>query len=622
MFRLVKKGFKSLKKYGIRVTARRVWRKFFRRGGVRHACFRVWTEKEYAAQRAHVFDRDVTFSIAVPLYNTPEPFLRAMIDSVRGQTYAKWQLCLADGSDGEHARVGEICRGYAAKDGRICYRKLEKNGGISENSNAALAMAEGEYIGLLDHDDLLHPAALYCVMRAVCEEGADFVYTDEATFTAKGRRADGAGFHFYAGAKGVYNHHFKPDFAPDNLRAINYICHFTAFARPLLAAAGGGFRHEYDGSQDFDLILRLTERAQKIVHVPEILYFWRAHASSTAQDLSSKPYVLAAGRAAVAAHLRRTGLQGEVEDGAVPSTYRVRYAVEGEPLISVVIPNKDGKNTLRRCLASLQKSTWKNYEIVIAENNSTDPATFDYYKELEADPRIRVVGWEGPFNYSAINNYAVRFAKGEYLLFLNNDVEVISPQWMEEMLMFAQRQDVGGVGAMLYYFDDTVQHAGVILGTGGIADHAHKYFRRGRFGYMGRLTYAQDVSAVTAACMLVPRRVFEEVGGFDESFAVAFNDIDFCMRIRETGRLIVWTPHAELYHYESKTRGRDDDSAEKRARFEDEVKRFRRRWRKQLEAGDPYYNPNLTLLRPDFSVRSKEEAEHAPFPFEEKEDPQ
>lgn len=542
-------------------------------------------EQEENAQ----FSKNIKFSVLVPLYNTPEKFLKEMIESVEAQTYKNWELCLADGSDREHSFVGEICKKYADKDERIKYEKLEKNLGISENTNACIRMATGEYIALFDHDDLLHPSALYEVMRAICEHGADFIYTDENTFSEEPRDA--------------YNPHFKPDFSPDTLRSYNYICHLSVFSRELLDSVGY-FRSEYDGSQDYDLILRLTEKAKKVFHIRKILYYWRAHKNSVAQDVGAKPYTVTAAKKALAAHLERCGLKGEVLDSSVPTTYHIKYEIDGNPLISVIIPNKDHTDDLDICLKSLyEKSSYKNFEVIIVENNSTEKETFEYYEALtKKHGNIKIVTWKGKFNYSAINNFGVNYAKGEYILLLNNDVEIINGSCLEEMLMFAQRKDVGAVGAKLYYSDDTVQHAGVILGLGGTAGHAHKHFGRSHPGYMARASIAQNLTACTAACLMMRRDVFDEVGGLDENFEVAFNDVDLCMKIREKGYLVVFTPYAELYHYESKSRG-NDSTPEKLERFRGEIDRFKEKWQKQLDDGDPYYNPNLTLTRDDFSLK-------------------
>ena len=542
-------------------------------------------EQEENAQ----FPKNIKFSVLVPLYNTPESFLKAMIESVQAQTYKNWELCLADGSDSEHSFVGEICKKYADGDKRIKYEKLERNLGISENTNACIRMATGEYIALFDHDDLLHPSALYEVMRAICEHGTDFIYTDENTFSEEPRDA--------------YNPHFKPDFSPDTLRSYNYICHLSVFSRELLDSVGY-FRSEYDGSQDYDLILRLTEKAKKVFHIRKILYYWRAHKNSVAQDVGAKPYTVAAAKKALAAHLERCGLKGEVLDSSVPTTYHIKYEIDENPLISVIIPNKDHTDDLDICLKSLyEKSSYKNFEVIIVENNSSEKETFEYYEALtQKHGNIKIVTWKGKFNYSAINNFGVSCAKGEYILLLNNDVEIINGSCLEEMLMFAQRKDVGAVGAKLYYSDDTVQHAGVILGLGGTAGHAHKHFGRSHPGYMARASIAQNLTACTAACLMMRRDVFDEVGGLDEEFEVAFNDVDLCMKICKKGYLVVFTPYAELYHFESKSRG-NDSTPEKLERFRGEIDRFKEKWQKQLDDGDPYYNPNLTLTRDDFSLK-------------------
>lgn len=538
------------------------------------------SEAELNRQRKTVFDRQIKISVLVPLYNTDKKFLKEMIESVRAQTYSNFELCLADGSDADHGNVGRICAEYAKKDARIRYRKLEKNLGISENTNECIRMATGDYIALFDHDDILHRSALYYAAKAVNEENADFIYTDENTFATHPREA--------------YCPNFKPDFAPDTLRSYNYICHLSVFSRKLLDRVGY-FSSECDGSQDYDLILRLTEKAEKICHIPKVLYYWRASAASTALDISAKPYIMDAAKTALANHLKRVGLRGEVKDAEIPSTYRIDYELEGTPKISVMIPNMDHIEDLDKCIKSCLKSTYTNFEIVVVENNSRNPETFAYYGEIQKDERIRVVTFEtDEFNFSAICNFAAANATGDYYLFLNNDIEIINADWLENMLMFAQRKDVGAVGAKLYYDDDIIQHAGVILGVGGVAGHANKGIHRSEYGYMSRAKIIQNFSAVTAALLLMPKHVFNEIGGFDEGFKVAFNDIDLCMRIREKGYLIVFTPYAEAYHYESKSRGYEDNP-EKVKRFNGEIARFQKRWGKELEKGDPYYNPNLRL---------------------------
>ncbi len=547
------------------------------------------SEKERNLQENAKFSKNIKFSIVVPLYNTPENFLREMIQSVIDQTYGDWELCLADGSDDKHAFVEKICKEYSKRDKRVVYKKLEKNLGISENTNAAIDMATGDYIGLFDHDDLLHPAVLYYYMIEICDNNADFIYCDELTFQGNINNATVI--------------HFKPDFAIDNLRANNYICHFTAFDKKLIKKAGG-FRKEFDGSQDHDMILRLTEQAKNIRHVPKVLYFWRSHPNSVAMDIGSKTYAIEAGKSAVMSHLERVKQPGIAESSRVsPSIYRIKYELKDTPLISIIIPNKDQKDILKQCIDSIQDlSSYKNFEIIIVENNSTTDEIFDYYKTFDNCDNVNVVYWKNDFNYSEINNFGFEFCNGEQIILLNNDIEVITPSWIEEMLMYNQRDDVGITGAMLYYPNDTIQHAGIVLGVLTLAGHSYRHFERNHVGYMGRLGYAHNVTAVTAACLMIKRSVFEEVNGLDPIFKVAFNDIDLCMRVRQKDYLVCWTPYAELYHHESISRG-SEDTPEKQARFVGEIKLFHERWEKELKNGDPYYNKNLTLDREDFSFR-------------------
>lgn len=577
-------------------------------------------EERARRERDTEFPRMVKISILVPLWNNRREFQIEMLDSVMNQTYQNWELCLADGSDEEHAYIGELCREYAERaDGRIVYRKLEKNLGISGNTNACLELATGEYIGLFDQDDILHPSVLYEYVKAINEQGADYLYCDETTF----RSGD---------IDRMLTMHFKPDYAPDNLRANNYICHFSVFDRKLLDGAEL-FRTKFDGSQDHDMILRLTDNAQKIVHVPKLLYYWRSHAGSVASGIDAKPYAIMAAKGAVAEHLKKHGYEHFhiTSTRAFETIFRIRYEIKGTPKISIVIANKDHVEDLRRCVDSIrEKSTYDNYEIVIVENNSTSPELFEYYGELlDCDfaacagegsgqggtnnvhdggclrkDNVTVVIYKGEFNYSSVNNLGVQYAIGDYILLLNNDTEVITVNWMEELLMYAQREDVGAVGAKLYYGDRTIQHAGVVIGLGAHRTAGHTHYRQSRqnLGYMGRLCYAQNVSAVTGACLMVKKSLFEAVGGLEESFAVSLNDVDFCLKLRERGLLNVFTPFAELFHYESISRGADD-SGENAKRYDRESERFREKWKAVLEAGDPYYNPNFSLDRSDFSLR-------------------
>lgn len=589
---LLLKGVKSLLHDGIRATLRKTKTSLNQQSNFKQFAKHMLPKKEQLEkERQEKFPVEIKFSILVPLYNTPISYLEEMIDSVIAQTYPNWELCLADGSDAEHGEVGERVLRYTQQDSRIRYRKLEKNLGIADNTNACIEMATGDYIALFDHDDVLHPSVLFEDMKAITNQQADFIYTDEMTFS---ETLDNA-----------LTVHCKPDFAIDNLRANNYICHFSVFSRELLDRAGW-FDHNYDGSQDYDIILRLTEQAKHIVHIPKVLYFWRSHPGSVASDISAKPYCITSAKKALNDHLKRCGLEGEAVDAPrLTSIYRIAYKVQGEPLISIIIPNKDHIPDLTRCIYSIiEKSTYQNYEIIVVENNSEQKETFEYYEILEKRQNIQVVKWEREFNYAAINNFGRGFAKGEYLLFLNNDVEVITPDWMQEMLMYAQRKDVGAVGAKLYYPDDTIQHAGVVVGILGTAGHIHYRFDKSNLGYMGRLYYAQDFSAVTAACMMMSASAFDEVGGFDERFVVAYNDVDLCLRVRQSGKLVVFTPFAELYHYESKTRGDDRDKKNK-DRFKQEQKLFISTWKEFLDRGDPYFNPNFSLEREDFYLKTE-----------------
>ncbi len=551
-------------------------------------------EMQAKRERETMFPNMVKISILVPLWNNKREFQIEMLDSVMNQTYSNWELCLADGSDAEHGYIEEICKDYAQRaNGRIVYKKLEKNGGIAGNTNECLKLATGEYIGLFDQDDILHPSVLYEYVKAINEQGADYLYCDETTFKS-------------GDINKMLTMHFKPDFAPDNLRANNYICHFSVFSRELLDG-NELFRPKYDGSQDHDMILRLTDNAKKIVHVPRLLYYWRSHAGSVASGIDAKPYAIEAAKGAVAEHLRKHGYDHFqiLSTRAFETIFRIRYEVIGNPKITIVIANKDHVEDLRRCVTSiLEKSTYENYEIIIVENNSTTQEIKDYYKELSKNNKITIVTFEGEFNYSAVNNWGVSHATGDYVLLLNNDTEVITVNWMEELLMYAQRADVGAVGAKLYYADKTIQHAGVVIGLGAhrTAGHTHYKQHRQNLGYMGRLCYAQNVTAVTGACLLVKKSLFDEVGGLEEGFAISLNDVDFCLKLREKGYLNVFTPFAELYHHESVSRGLDDNG-EKAERYNRESAKFREKWKKELEQGDPYYNPNFSLDRSDYSLK-------------------
>ena len=570
-------------------------------GFVKRRCFGkraryLPAKKVLEAQRAEMADGCPlpTISILTPLYNTPENYLREFLDSFVGQTAPNGQLCLADASDAAHSRVGEIVREYQQKNQRIGYKKIE-NRGIAANTNAAAALATGEYLALADHDDILAPHAMYSMGKAILElrrrgEPDGFVYSDEALFTKDIRRPLAA--------------HFKPDYAPDYLLCCNYICHLAVFKRELFEQLGGE-RPECDGSQDHDLFLRLIEYTGGAAHLPQVLYYWRVHSGSTSGGTEAKPYVAQAAKKALADHLARTGRTGTVEDGLFPSTYRVKWEIVGEPKVSILIPNKDHTDDLEKCLQSIwKKTTWEHYEVLVIENNSTDPATFAYYEQAKRRYNgLRVVTYpKTGFNFSAINNFGRSCADGDYLLLLNNDVEVRSGDWLTELLRQCVHPGGAAVcGAMLYYPDETLQHAGVVTGLGGYAGHSHKYKKKGGSGYMFRAATVQDFSAVTGACLLVKASVYDAVGGLDEQFAVAFNDVDFCLRVRDAGYRIAWTPYAELTHYESKSRGGDEKDPAKAARFAAEQQRLYTVHGKANILDDPYYNPSLTRDREDFS---------------------
>lgn len=554
---------------------------------VRHLPGKAELEK----QKKTTFSYAPKISIVVPLYKTPEKYLRRFVESVQEQTYSNWELCLSDGS-GADSPIKAILGELSAKDPRIKVIYNDRALQISENTNCAIEAAGGEFIAFADHDDELTPHALFECVKVLNEHpGIQVIYSDEDKMSMDGYK--------------FFQPHFKPDYNPDLLCTVNYICHLFVVSKDVISQVGM-LRREFDGAQDYDFIFRCVEavKADAIYHVPKILYHWRCHEDSTAENPESKTYAFEAGRRAVQEHYRRTGIQAEVTGGEFLGLYRTRFIREYDPLISIIIPNKDHIDDLKRCMDSIEKnSVYKNYEYIIIENNSTEPETFEYYKKLESEnEKVQVVYWDGVFNYSAINNYGVSFAKGEYLLLLNNDTEIINPDCLEELLGYCMRKDVGAVGARLYYEDDTIQHAGVVIGFGGIAGHCFVLQPRGTTGYCHRIICAQDYSAVTAACMMVKRTAFEEVGGLSEELQVAFNDIDFCMKLRKAGYLIVYNPYAELYHYESKSRGLED-TPEKVARFNREMAVFEKRWPDILRNGDPYYNPNLTLKSQDFSLK-------------------
>ena len=546
--------------------------------------------RELKAQRAANL-QGPKISVVVPVYNTPLRFFKQMVASVQRQTYRNWQLVLVDASDGDHPEPGALARRRAAEDPRILYKKVE-NQRIAGNTTAGFALATGEYLVLLDHDDLLYPNALFECVQVIQKTSADFVYSDEIVLDASLKKLGG--------------YHFKPDFAPDYLRGCNYITHLACLSRPLLDEAGAWESLEFEGAQDHDLLLRLTEKAKRIEHIKKVLYIWRGHAGSTASGMEAKPYAIAAGERAIDAHLARVGLPGKARavEGA-PGAFQIRYELTANPLISVLIPNKDHVDDLERCLSSLYKNAgYDKFEVLVLENNSTDPATERYYAALPAAyPRCRVLRYEGAFNFSAVNNFGAAQAKGEHLLLLNNDIEVLSPDFLRELLSYSQRADVGAVGAKLYYPDDTIQHAGVIMGINGSAGHSHKGYPRAAVGDLYRLVTAQDYMAVTGACLMTKTALYLAAGGLDEEqFAVAYNDVDYCLKLWQQGLHNVFTPRAEAYHHESKSRGLDT-TPENAARYAQEKANFYAKYQAYIDQYDPYYNPHFNNLFENFGLK-------------------
>lgn len=602
-----KKGLNAFQKFisywqkeGLASTINRVKVKLFKHKN--EIPYEEWRKKhliseeelERQRQQEQEFSYRPKFSIVVPLYKTKEAFLRELIDSVVCQTYTNWELCFADGSGQptepmQPNTLQKLVADYQNRYPNIRYTLLTQNGGISENTNAAIEMASGDFIVLSDHDDTLSPDALFECAKAINEqEETDVLYSDEDKVDMNGKK--------------YFEPHFKSDYNIDLLCSVNYICHLFVVKRSLVEKIGM-LRKEFDGAQDYDFILRCCEEARRIVHIPKVLYHWRSHMDSTAANPESKLYAFEAGRRAVEAHYQRLGIPASVERSQFHGIYNTKYHWKEQPLVSIVIPNKDHIEDLKKCMDSIdKKSGYRNYEYVIVENNSTEEGTFAFYQELEKRENVTILYYEGGFNYSKINNFGVKYTKGDYVLLLNNDTAIINEECIWEMLSVCMREDVGVVGARLYYGDNTIQHAGVVVGFGGMAGHAFIGESRYDLGYMGRIICTQDYSAVTAACLMTKKSVYEAVGGLTAEFVVAFNDIDYCLKVRETGKLVVYNPMAELYHYESKSRGLED-TPEKIERFNGEVARLTERWAGLLKQGDPYYNPNLTLDKADFSLK-------------------
>lgn len=540
------------------------------------------SRQELFAQRKTKFSYAPKFSVVVPLYHTPAKFLKDLVRSMMYQSYANWELCLVNASP-EDVHLTSLLENWAMRDKRIRVIRLEKNLGIAQNTNAGITASTGEFIAFLDHDDFLEPDALFCYADALNKDKTiDVFYSDED------KTDEYAAHYFYP--------HFKSDFNIDLLHANNYMCHFLAVRKSLVDTVGG-LNEKFDGAQDYDFVLRLTENTKKIYHCPRILYHWRCSNQSTAANQGNKMYAIHAGKAALNAHYKRIGWNARAQEGAVDGWYQTKFTLKEEPLVSILIPNKDHTDDLDVCLNSFfERADYQNYEFIIIENNSVLPETFAYYEKIEKEhDNVKVVYWEAGFNYSTINNFGFKFAKGDYIMLLNNDVELITPDIFQSMLGFCMRPEVGIVGAKLLYNDHTVQHAGVLVGAGGLADHVFKGIHEDDPGYMGRAISSQDVSAVTAACLLVKRSVYEEVGGLEDEFQVAFNDVDFCLKVRKAGYLIVYDADVKLFHYESKSRGMED-TTERFIRFGNEMMLLNSKWDILSTFVDPYYNPNLSYL--------------------------
>lgn len=565
--------------------------------------YKVWISKyepsheELEKQKNYEFANKPKISIVVPMYNTNVIFFGELVNSLKEQTYSNWELCLADGSSIENQDLKKCIN-----DDRIKYKFLNSNKGISENTNEAIKLATGEYIGFLDHDDLLSPDALYELVKAINENNkVDFIYSDEDKIDEKGER---------------FEPYFKPEFSPETLECNNYITHFVVISQNLFKKIGM-LNSKFNGAQDFDFVLRATEKAQKIIHISKVLYHWRVHSLSTANVADTKPYAFENGIKVIEEHLKRTDKKGIVEYGNdVPGIYKIKYKVLKNPKISILIPNKDHIELLKTCIDSILKlTTYDNYEIVIIENNSEKEETFKYYTQISKNEKVRVLDYtktlkkndSREFNYSKLINYGVKKVNSDYILQLNNDTKLLTPDWLETFIGYAQQKEIGAVGARLYYEDKTIQHAGIIVGLSGIAGNALVNLPYGKHAYFGREAATRNVSAVTGACLFARRNLYKEVGYMDEeNFKVAFNDVDFCLKLLQKGYRIVYNPYIELIHYESKSRGYEY-SKEQEERFEKESNNFKEKWKDFLEKKDPYYNKNFTLKTCNYDIETEGE---------------
>lgn len=587
-----------LKRYGVVATSKKVLKRAFHIKEDRKTNqeqYMIWlennklTEEMLEEQRKTKFKHEPTISVVVPMYNTEKVFFKELIESLKNQTYSKWELCLADGSEVPN----ELLKDYIDDD-RIKYSFLNSNLGISENTNKAIEMATGDFIGFLDHDDLLSQDALYEVVKAINEEkNVDFIYTDEDKIDENKER---------------FEPYFKPDFSPETLECNNYITHFVVVKKALLKEVGM-LNSKFNGAQDFDFVLRATEKAENIVHIPKVLYHWRVHRGSTANVADAKPYAFEAGIKVVEEHLKRMNKAGDVQNGQdIPGIYRINYKVIGNPKVSILIPNRDNVKLLKEAVSSIVELTsYSNYEIVIIENGSTDKETFKYYDLIKDKTNVKILKFDedtDEFNYSKLINLGVKNVDGEFVLQLNNDIKIISKDWLDIMVGYSQQKEIGAVGGRLYYEDKTIQHAGIIVGLSGIAGNMLVNLPYGERAYFGRESATRNVAAVTGACLLCRRELYEEVGYMDEElFKVAFNDVDFCLKLMEKGYRNVYVPYVELYHYESKTRGYEY-SKEKEERFNRESENFKSKWKEILEKGDPYYNINFTRETCNYDIRT------------------
>ena len=600
----------NFKRYGFKPTMKKIFRRLFHIKEDRKTnieLYKMWIKNNEPtpiildAQRQEEFKYFPKISIVVPMYNTNPKFLKELIDSVKNQTYSNWELCLADGSDSQN----EEYKKYIGTDKRIKYKYLKKNLGIADNTNKAISMATGDYIAFVDHDDILSLDALYEVAKVINEDRADFIYSDEDKIDDSYDR---------------FEPYFKPDYSPETLECNNYITHLVVMDKMLVDKIGP-LNKKYNGAQDFDFILRAVENAKNISHISKILYHWRVSKKSTAYVADAKTYAYEAGKKVIEDYLKRTKREGEViNQQDVPGVYRIKYAVEGNPKVSILIPNKDNIDMLEDCIKSIvEKTTYKNYEIVIIENNSTKQETFDYYRQIQNNDNVKVITYPGKgFNYSSIINFGVKSVDSEYVMQLNNDTKLITGDWLETMIGYAQNKSIGAIGGRLYYEDKTIQHAGIILGLSGIAGNMLVNLPFGKHAYFGREAATRNVIAVTGACLFCRRDLYEEVGYMDENdFKIAFNDVDFCMKLFSKGYRNLYIPYVELFHFESKTRGYDD-TKENKARFKEESDKFKAKWKDYIEAGDPYYNKNFSLDSCNFNINPGEEVKVEDKPKAEK----